>query len=423
MNFRREKLKNFYLKDTAVENLFLMEYMPEADGDFLKVYLTALMYADYEDMSNRKIANHLHISEEDVLRAWNYWEQMGVIKKHYISPDDRFHYSVEFLNMKEHMLGMDGGTGAETGEMPEGLADRMDDDTVRTVFEQVQEITGRMLGGRETQDIVSWIYDDGIDPALICYAYKYCSERIHNVKFSYVSAVIRSWHEENIFTVADAEKMLAENDQKHNQYYRVMKALGFSRNPTEDEKSKIDSWFENLGFSLDTVLEACRRTSGISNPNINYVNAILKNWSSGKTGGSSGRSGVNGAGRKNAVTEVKQMYERIRRRNTEQYEARRREVYGKVPRIKAIDDALRKTAMAYTKVAIGGGNRSTADSLRHEKTELMNERQKLLNINGYTADYLDMHYDCEKCRDTGILDDGSRCSCFAEKLRKAAGQN
>ncbi len=36
MNFRREKANNLYLRDTQVENIFLTEYMPGAEGDFVK---------------------------------------------------------------------------------------------------------------------------------------------------------------------------------------------------------------------------------------------------------------------------------------------------------------------------------------------------------------------------------------------------
>lgn len=58
-----------------------------------------------------------------------------------------------------------------------------------------------------------------------------------------------------------------------------MKALGFHRNPTEKEQDLIDSWFDQLGFDIGKILEACAKTSGISNPNINYVNSILLAWS------------------------------------------------------------------------------------------------------------------------------------------------
>ena len=73
MNFKRERIKELYLKDTPIENFFIAEYMVDANGDFIKVYLTALMYADTDEMSNSLIARHLGMTEEDVLRAWNYW--------------------------------------------------------------------------------------------------------------------------------------------------------------------------------------------------------------------------------------------------------------------------------------------------------------------------------------------------------------
>lgn len=89
MNFKRERIKELYLKDTPIENFFIAEYMVDANGDFIKVYLTALMYADTDEMSNSLIARHLGMTEEDVLRAWNYWEEKGVIRKLYMDPHDK----------------------------------------------------------------------------------------------------------------------------------------------------------------------------------------------------------------------------------------------------------------------------------------------------------------------------------------------
>ncbi|MDD6255796.1 MAG: DnaD domain protein [Eubacteriales bacterium] len=425
MNFRREKTNNFYLRDTQVENIFIQDYMPDADGSFIKVYLTALMYADNEDISNRQIARHLHMTEEDVLRAWNYWEERGIIKKHYFSKDDRFHYSVEFLNLKERIFAPDSVEDDDESDISDMLADSIERENVRSVLTRVQDITGRMLGGKETRDIMAWICDDGIDADLICFAYEYSAKRRQNVKFAYVSAIIRNWTDEGIKTVDDAENMLSENDQRHNQYRRIMKALGFTRNPTEDERSKIDSWFDEMNFSIGKVLEACSRTSGISNPNINYVNSILRSWAgddgvknqSSEKAGRGARRAVSG----NAVSEVMRMYEDARKRNAEIQAAHKREIYDRIPRIKEIDDRMNKAAVAMMKLALNGEkNSATSDSLRLETDELQREKNILLEKNGFPYDYMELHYDCRKCRDTGVLDDGSRCSCFAEKLKRAA---
>ena len=82
MNFRREEIKEYYLLDTDVENIFINEYMASAPGDFVKVYLFALMYAGVrESLDNDMIARQLSMKVEDVEKAWAYWESMGVIRK------------------------------------------------------------------------------------------------------------------------------------------------------------------------------------------------------------------------------------------------------------------------------------------------------------------------------------------------------
>ena len=147
MNFKREKIKNLYLGDTEVENIFLMEYMAAAEGDFVKVYLTALMYTGDENMSNRLIAKHLGMTEEDVLRAWNYWESCGVIRKRYSSPEDKFHYTVEFTCLKEKLFSVPGDSHGPAAEdaVPDEIRVLMDDDVLRDTFEEVERIANRML--------------------------------------------------------------------------------------------------------------------------------------------------------------------------------------------------------------------------------------------------------------------------------------
>ena len=52
MNFKTERIKDFYLLATEVENIFINEYLPQAPGDYVKVYLYALLYAKQRDGNN-----------------------------------------------------------------------------------------------------------------------------------------------------------------------------------------------------------------------------------------------------------------------------------------------------------------------------------------------------------------------------------
>ena len=40
----------------------------------------------------------------------------------------------------------------------------------------------------------------------------------------------------------------------------------------------MDAWFDQMGYTMERVLEACNKTAGISSPNFNYVNKVLENW-------------------------------------------------------------------------------------------------------------------------------------------------
>ena len=60
MNFKKEQTREYYLNDTHVENIFINEMMAGAPGDYVKVYLFALMYAELGlIMRNADVAKHL----------------------------------------------------------------------------------------------------------------------------------------------------------------------------------------------------------------------------------------------------------------------------------------------------------------------------------------------------------------------------
>ena len=89
MNFIKEKTRDFYLLDTKVENIFINEYMPGADGVFVKVYLYALSYAEHGlEMSVEAMARQLSVTEQKIMDAWDYWEKMGVVRKLYLNTDE-----------------------------------------------------------------------------------------------------------------------------------------------------------------------------------------------------------------------------------------------------------------------------------------------------------------------------------------------
>ena len=418
MSFKREKTQNFYLHDTPVENLFINEYMIDARGEFVKVYLCALMYADSATrITNEMIARQLLMSEEDVLAAWSYWEEKGVIKKHFADASDRLHYSVEFLDLKERIYGKNGKGKEKSKEkkLNDKVSELMDDTQLRALYSRIEQITGRLFEGKEPAAILGFLSDYGFSADAVAYAYEYCVKQRNNNKHNYVAAVLREWAEKGLLTLAEIKTHLAETDSRHYQYKRVLKALGFSRNPSEKEQKIMDVWFDDLNINIETVLAACEKTSGISNPNFNYIDSVLKGW---KTEGKNG--GISVPTPENPISLVMKSYERDREKSESEAEERRKEVYRTIPRIKEIEEEMRGVGMEISKILLSG-NADAKDKvreLRRKTDRLSQEKAFLLTENNFQLNYMDTWYSCPLCRDTGILDTGERCACFSERLRK-----
>lgn len=404
MAFRREEYRDYFLHDTSVENLFINEYMPGAPGEYVKVYLFSLMYADLGvGFSNEEIAKHLSMEPEDVYKAWNYWEQMGIVKKIGLRDGGRFDYDIEFLRMKEKLY------GEEEPEMPIFETDEsLADEEIRQMFKDIEKVSGRMLNSAESSDIISWIGTYGATPELITYAFEHSASRGKSTGTRYVQAIVSDWAGEGLKTAEDVEKHLAEEDKKNHLHRRIFRALGFTRNATEEEKKIMDSWFEELGFNLEQVLEACAATTGISSPNIKYVNKILINRSE-ENGGKGNDKGL-------SAGEIMKYYEALRAKEEAEAENRRKEVYREIPRVKEIESELNKLNGEISGIIISDkiDKRESVAAIKDKMDNLNAELAALLTDGGFEIDYMDVKYTCEECHDTGILDTGERCQCFWE---------
>ena len=77
-----DKRRDIFLHGTKVENLFISEYLPDAPGEYVKVYLFGLMYAQYDVEPNRQeLSKLLGLSVEEIEEAWIYWESKGLVRK------------------------------------------------------------------------------------------------------------------------------------------------------------------------------------------------------------------------------------------------------------------------------------------------------------------------------------------------------
>lgn len=421
MKFGRDR-KNGYLLDTEVENIFISEYMITAPGDYVKVYLYALMCAESgQSVTEERLAKLLMTDTVQIQRALLYWQEKGVIKRYKEagSEEDK----IEFVSLKEKMLdgfaaseaaagaGMGAAGSGDLGIGGSGLGDEKLADMIKSI----EKIIERPLGGREPVEIFSWIDDFGAAPEVIVTAYSYCKKEYKKDAAAYVGKVVKEWTLAGLSDVTKVDEYLGEIEKNRFLHKRVFKALGFMRNPTEAEKKIMDTWFSDMEYSIDKVLEACSRTSGISNPNLNYINKILTDWYKEKHGTVPGEEGHVSVGY------VLKYYDYIRNEAEEAARARKQEIYEKLPEIKELDEKIKSAGVETGRLMISGRADRKEAALKMKKSvdKMLADKAAILAENSYPIDYMEVKYLCSLCGDTGTTENGERCSCFGQRMEEA----
>ena len=70
---------------TTISNRFIDEYMIDANGEFVKIYLYLLRCMNSPDcsFSISRAADKFDHTEKDIQRALKYWEKMNLLKLEY----------------------------------------------------------------------------------------------------------------------------------------------------------------------------------------------------------------------------------------------------------------------------------------------------------------------------------------------------
>lgn len=117
-------------------------------------------------------------------------------------------------------------------------------------------------------------------------------------------------------------------------------------------------------------------------------------------------------------TELIDMYEKIRTDENRKLMKRREEIKNKYPEILELDTTIQKLCLNLSMAALRGiTDQNELNNIKEEITDLRAKKYEMLVSHGYNPDYLNLHYNCPKCKDTGFIGI-EKCSCFKSKLIK-----
>lgn len=285
LNFEKGSLISY----TSVSNVFLDKIMPDANGDFVKIYLYLLRCASNPniDISISRIADIFNYTEKDIQRALRYWEQIGLLSLSYDSSKHltgiRLEEYTDNNTSETSKIDVVTPVKVETKSTiekptysPRDLERFIAKEEISQLLYIVQRYLGKTLSSSETNTLL-YFYDVLKFPVeLIEYLIEYCVSKDHK-SIRYIEKVAIDWSQNNINTI---EKAKESNTIYNKCVYSILKAFGISgRNPGEAERAYIVKWTNSYGFTNDIIVDACNRTlQSIHQPSFEYADTILKNW-------------------------------------------------------------------------------------------------------------------------------------------------
>ena len=452
--------KDIFLYKTRVENLFINEFLPDAPGDCVKVFLFGLMYAQYDQqIDSRTMALTLGITEKDVDNAWKYWESKGLVK---LTPDSEGGIEeIEFIRQIDLFYGktleesypVNGGENAEedtaaaqdqageeteaaqdTEESAASIIERLINRQLRDMFRKYEMLTGRTLSTHEAGKLTDSIKIYNIEPDVLDFAIDYCIG-IDKTSIDYICKVALRWTEEGARDVGAVKQMLDKRSKRNDAYRKVFAELGFSRLPNPADREIMDRWFDEMGCTLKDVLDACRAAGGVRDPNLRYVNKVLENKILEKGGintravqarkasaEQSVQTGQPAAAQESAKVSRKVLrdyYDYIKTEGENARKARITEVMNRIPEMKDLFSAETQLNSLVITMKPGPDAKDKRQRLKERRQDIEEKKKELLERNGYPVDYLDRKYRCNICRDTGYTDEGRVCTCAKERAEEA----
>ena len=324
---------------TTVSDIFIDQYMPKANGEFVKVYLYLLRAtgsgAGIATIS--EIADHFSNTETDIIRALNYWASEGILQLQsgadgQIMGINLCSLSVSGMQAAQSNIQSAVADNAAQNNLQNSVVNNaaqnsLQNDVVNNVAQNISTADIRMqdsvveklksqttdkaassqkeytldeikefrknpdiselffiietylkhtLSSTDTNMVLYWLDELHFSTDLVEYLVEYCITKGHS-SLRYMNKVALGWADDGIKTVDQAKDDAAAHSQI---YYSVMKALGITgRNLVDSEVSLINKWVGEYGFDIELVKAACSKTiSAIQKPSFEYTDSILANW-------------------------------------------------------------------------------------------------------------------------------------------------
>jgi DnaD/phage-associated family protein len=265
-----DSYKSILYSDTLLPDIFITEYMPSMDCNYVKVYIYCLFLSKLnKKASAEELSKKLEIPIDKVKEALTYLESIGII----IRNDN----GITMVDLKEKEINKI--YRAKSTSTPEEavLSSERSKKRSKTISAINCTFFQGVMPPSWYTDIDAWFdrykFEEDVMYALFQHCYNH-----NGLSKNYMLKVADNWHSKGIRNSFDLDKYFIEYQKLKDIRLRIIKKLKRRSPLTEFEEALIEKWIVDYKYNFEIIEYALKKTTGTSEPNFNYIDTVITDW-------------------------------------------------------------------------------------------------------------------------------------------------
>ena len=262
--------KSLLYSDTQVPDIFINEYLPALQSDYVKIYIYCLFLAGKNrGPTVQDLALLLDIPLEIVKKGLHFMDNLNIIS-----------WTEEGIVIKDlKEIEINKYYRAKSTSTPEEASDSIKLNTRRR--QVVEAINNKFFNGVMSPswygDIDAWFTQYGFAEEVMLLLFQHCRDNGALTK-AYIAKVAASMFSKGVKSSFDFDRYIREYEEMKTVSGLIQKKLRLRRRLDVYQQELVDKWINTYGFSFDIIEIALRKTTARPDASFNFFDKILTDW-------------------------------------------------------------------------------------------------------------------------------------------------
>lgn len=264
MPFCQFSSESIISNSTAVDNVFIEQFLPSVSSDMIKVYLYGLYKCNNPNLYDNTLdsfSSVLGLSQDDIYNIYLEWQDQGLVKILATEP-----FEVVYLPLNNIL------TNTKKYKKEKYTDFNMQ---LESIFK------GRTITLNEYYQYYEFMEVYHMQPTALILIIEYCV-RAKGIKvgYNYILTIAKNWAYEGITTLEKVDTHLREIEQNSSEIGELFELMNIKRIASIDEKELLAKWKSDFDFSFETICGVCKlyKKKKLKINNIEKLDTILTKY-------------------------------------------------------------------------------------------------------------------------------------------------